>query len=161
MNNMSGKVTNVSVSAGALSGLRTTISNFLQNNPLTAAIRAKLEAAGHAEGGFTYKEQLSWLSEGNQPEVVIPLSAAKRDRALTLYEQTGQILGAATPYTATMSIPGGGASSGSVRVSFDAERMYAACAACAKQGMENADIRIYIGDREAGRILRNMGVQFA
>ena len=161
MNNMSGKVTNVSVSAGALSGLRTTISNFLQNNPLTAAIRAKLEAAGHAEGGFTYREQLSWLSEGNQPEVVIPLSAAKRDRALTLYEQTGQILGAATPYTATMSIPGGGASSGSVRVSFDAERMYAACAAGAKQGMENADIRIYIGDREAGRILRNMGVQFA
>lgn len=49
--------------------------------------------AGHSNGGFTDHEQLSWLSEGNKPEVVIPLSADKRQRALSLYEQTGQELG--------------------------------------------------------------------
>lgn len=49
--------------------------------------------AGHSNGGFTDREQLSWLSEGNKPEVVIPLSEEKRRRALALYEQTGRELG--------------------------------------------------------------------
>ena len=161
IDNMSGKVTSVSVSANALSNVKSSISNFLQNNPVTAWIKANVNAEKHAEGGFTYKEQLSWLSEGNQPEVVIPLSTAKRDRAMTLYQETGQILGVATPNVQTMTVPDNSTSSGSIKVKFDTERMYAAVAAGAKQGMESADIKIYIDNREAGRILKGMGVAFA
>ena len=158
MSSMSGKVTSVSVSSGALSNVRASISSFLANNPITTWIKAHVNTTKHAAGGFTYKEQLSWLSEGDQPEVVIPLSSAHRSEAMTLYQQTGERLGIATPNRATMSV---NSSSDNVRISFDAERLYAACAAGAKQGMENANIKIYVSEREAGRILRGMGVQFA
>lgn len=158
IDSMSGKVTSVSVAGGALSNVRSAISNFLANNPITTWIKANVTK--HAEGGFTYKEQLSWLSEGNQPEVVIPLSTAKRERAMELYQETGERLGVAQPTIATMNIPESSMNQ-DVRVRFDEAKMYAACAAGAKEGMESANIKIYIGDREAGRILRNMGVQFA
>lgn len=159
LDNMSGKVTSVSVSSTALSNVKSAISNFLQNNPVTAAIKAAVSK--HAEGGFTYKEQLSWLSEGDQPEVVIPLSTSKRSRAMDLYEQTGEILGVATPNTQTMTIQDNSRSQDSFKINFDAGKLYAACAAGAKQGMENANITIYLGDREVGRVLKTMGVQFA
>lgn len=161
MDSMTGKVTKISVSSDALTNLKNSVSNFFQNNPITAWLKGKASAAGHAEGGFTYTEQLSWLSEGNQPEVVIPLSASKRTRAMSLYEETGERLGVASPVVDTYSINTPTISQQDVRIQFDADRLYAACAAGAKSGMENADIRIYVGDREAGRILRNMGVAFA
>ena len=108
-------------------------------------------------GGFTYKEQLSWLSEGNQPEVVIPLAPAHRTEAMTLYRQTGEKLGVATYNQTYMQMP----AASDVSFTLDAQRIYDACAAGARDGMENADIKIYIGDREAGRILKGMGVKFA
>lgn len=40
--------------------------------------------------------------------------------------------------------------------SLDPRTIYAAV----KSGMQDADVRIYVGDREAGRILRGLGVQF-
>ena len=161
IDSLSGKVTTVSVAGGALSGIRSAISNFLQNNPVTAAIRAAVSGSTteHADGGFTYREQLSWLSEGDQPEVVIPLSTAKRQRALELYQETGQRLGVVRPTVSTMTIPQAGERVESIK--FDAGKIYAACEAGARQGMENANIKIYIGEREAGRILRGMGVAFA
>lgn len=161
LDNINGKVSKISVSSDALSGVKNAISNFLQNNPISTWIKAHVKTEHHAEGGFTYTEQLSWLSEGNQPEVVIPLAPAKRARAMSLYEETGERLGVAAPRVDTFSIndPADGAQN--LRLQFDADKMYAACAAGAKSGMENADIRIYIGDREAGRILKNMGVAFA
>lgn len=159
MNNMTGKVTKVSVASDALSNLRTTISNFLTNNPITTWIKGKLDTTHHAEGGFTYKEQLSWLSEGNQPEVVIPLAPAHRAEAMTLYRQTGEKLGIANHNTTYMTMAAPGQSTASF--SLDTAGFYEAVAAAAREGMENANIKIYIGDREAGRILRGMGVQFA
>lgn len=159
IDNMSGKVTSVSVASGALSNIRTAISNFLQNNPITAAIKAAVTK--HAEGGFTYKQQLSWLSEGNQPEVVIPLASSKRARAMELYQETGQRLGVATPYTETMTMTQRESGPTGVKVSFDTERLYAACAAGAKEGIENSHISIYVGEREVGRVMRGMGVVFA
>lgn len=82
------------------------MQSYLDRHPLIAKIKAVwdeavatvkgwfgIDVAEHANGGFTDHEQLSWLSEGNKPEVVIPLSADKRQRALSLYEQTGQELG--------------------------------------------------------------------
>lgn len=161
LSTISGKVSKISVSSDALSTVRNSISNFLANNPVTTWIRAHVSPTKHADGGFTYTQQLSWLSEGNKPEVVIPLSSAKRQRALDLYQETGERLGVASPRVETFSINDPAQSQQSVRLQIDADRMYEACAAGAKAGMENADIKIYIGDREAGRILRNMGVAFA
>lgn len=160
LSTISGKVSKISVSSDALSTVRNSISNFLANNPVTTWIRAHVSPTKHADGGFTYTQQLSWLSEGNKPEVVIPLSSAKRQRALDLYQETGERLGVASPRVATYTIDSP-VRDRNVRVQIDDSRLYEACAAGAKAGMENADIKIYIGDREAGRILRNMGVAFA
>lgn len=82
------------------------MQSYLDRHPLIAKIKAVwdeavatvkgwfgIDVAEHANGGFTDHEQLSWLSEGNKPEVVIPLADEKRQRALALYEQTGRELG--------------------------------------------------------------------
>lgn len=161
LDTINGKVSKISVSQDALSGVKNAVTNFLANNPISTWIKAHVKTEHHAEGGFTYTEQLSWLSEGNQPEVVIPLAPAKRARAMSLYEETGERLGVAAPRVDTFSINDPADGTQNLRLQFDADKMYAACAAGAKSGMENADIRIYIGDREAGRILKNMGVAFA
>jgi len=140
-----------------------TIRNWFANNPITTIVRAVASATKHAEGGFTNKEQLSWLSEGDKPEVVIPLSASQRSNALELYEQTGAILGvqkASAPHE-SVSVPStthqNGTNGGSV---IDMGEMMGMVASAAKRGMESADIRIYWDNREAGRIMKNMGVQF-
>ena len=95
--------------------------------------------------------------------MVIPLAASQRANALNLYEQTGQILGVqrATAQAATMSIPSITNASGGGGFTLNTDEMYAAVAAAAKRGMESANIRIYWNNREAGRIMRDMGVQFA
>jgi hypothetical protein len=158
LDSMSGKVTTISVAANALTNIRSAISRFLNTNPITAWIKANVTQ--HAERGFTYKEQLSWLSEGNQPEVVIPLSSAKRSRAMELYQETGERLGVVQPTIATMEIPDNSVNS-NVNVRFDADKLYAAVAAGARQGIESGNISIYVGEREVGRVMRGMGVQFA
>ncbi|MBC5786918.1 hypothetical protein [Clostridium facile] len=48
---------------------------------------------GFATGGFVDKEQLSWIAEGDKPEVVIPLDPGKRTRAMQLFAQTSELLG--------------------------------------------------------------------
>lgn len=48
--------------------------------------------AGFAEGGFVNSETHFFAGE-HGPEVIIPLSSAKRSRALDLFEKTGAILG--------------------------------------------------------------------
>ena len=99
----------------------------------------------HAEGGFTNKEQLSWLSEGNKLEVVIPLSVENRRRALDLYRRTGAILGAESPVY--MPAPSSGMSS---------EDMYNAI----KSGASDATTKIYLNNREITRAFKDMGVAF-
>ena len=94
---------------------------------------------------------------------MIPLTASKRSRALTLYEQAGEILGVDDVKASTMvTFPGGQGKStaGSVKVGFDEERLYATVAAAAAAGMEHANVRIYWDNREAGRVMKDMGVQF-
>lgn len=87
----------------AIAGLAV-MEGVLSRNPLSVAINAQAGRVGalaqHANGGFVNSEQLSWLAEGNQPEVVIPLSSAKRSRAMALYEQTGAALGVSAADTA-------------------------------------------------------------
>lgn len=78
---------------------------------ITRTIKEVVEkVTGHnANGGFVTNEQLSWLAEDNQPEVVIPLSLGKRTRALDLYKQTGAILGLSTNTAFLPALAGAGA----------------------------------------------------
>ena len=99
---MNGNVGSVNNAASAASSAWSTMQSIL-SRPMTAVVNVVQNVTrtvseivnrvtGHAEGGFVTREQLSFLAEGNQPEVVIPLSASKRSRALELYRKTGAIL---------------------------------------------------------------------
>lgn len=158
------KVSTISV-WDALLNARNAMQNYFNNNPLIAKLKGG-SVAHNANGGIVQNETLSWLAEGNQPEAVIPLSAGKRTRALELYEQTGDILGVdsiptKSSYISIPMTPASGAIGGGGDYGLDAEKLYAAVAEGAAAGMESANIRIYWNDREAGRVLRDMGVQFA
>lgn len=48
----------------------------------------------------------------------------------------------------------------SVNVGIDTDQLYEAVASAAAHGIENANLRIYWDNREAGRVMRDMGVQF-
>lgn len=49
-------------------------------------------AMGHATGGYVSGKQLSWVGEEG-PEAIIPLVPGRRNRAMSLYEEVGKILG--------------------------------------------------------------------
>ena len=147
--------------------VKTRLQNWFNSNPILATVKAAASAAigKRAEGGIVRKEELTWIAEGNKPEAVIPLDASQRSNALDLYEQTGQLLGvqkAASVAPATMTLPSNAGSSASQSGTFgiNTEQLYAAVASAAKRGMESANIRIYWDNREAGRIMKDMGVQF-
>ncbi len=134
-------------------------------------VAAKNQSADRpmANGGFITHEQVILAGEENKPEVVIPLSDGKRSRALDLYQQTGDILGVGTASgmgrTTTQSLPSrntaaAGSSTQSQQI-IDIDKIYSAVAAGAARGMEKANIRIYTNNREVGRVMRDMGVQFA
>ena len=60
-----------------------------------------------AAGGFVKSRTLSWLGEEGTPEVVIPLGPQRRDRAMSLWERTGELLGVKPEYNALGGIVGG------------------------------------------------------
>ena len=102
---MQGKVDRVDGAESAASTARSVMQSFLDNHPIIASVVERVTGGrigGHADGGFVEQKQLSWLAEEGA-EVVIPLSAAKRGRAMDLYEQTGNILGVGSAV-----IPSGG-----------------------------------------------------
>lgn len=101
-NPMHGVVSAVNNAVSAASSAWSTMQGIL-SRPMTAVVHVVQnvtrtvqeivsKVSGHAEGGFVNREQLSFLAEGNKPEVVIPLSYSKRARALELYRETGAIL---------------------------------------------------------------------
>ena len=47
---------------------------------------------GYADGGIVDTEQIAAVAEGDNPEMIIPLSSEKRARALELYAEAGEIL---------------------------------------------------------------------
>ena len=64
------------------------------------------------EGGYTRKKMLSWIGEEG-PEAIIPLTPARRGRALDLWEETGERLGVLRNanggvYGDSVVTPGGG-----------------------------------------------------
>ena len=141
---MQGAISGVNGATSAASSARSEMQGYLNANPLVTETVQTI--TGHAEGGFTNKEQLSWLSEGNKPEVVIPLSIENRRRALDLYRRTGAILGAESPVY--MPAPSSSMSS---------EDMYNAV----KSGAADATTKIYLNNREITRAFKDMGVAFA
>lgn len=153
---MQGNIDGVNGATAAAQNAHSAMQGYLNSNPLSVVCNVVQNVARvvtetvqtitqHAEGGFTSKEQLSWLSEGNKPEVVIPLSAENRKRALDLYRRTGAILGAESPVY--MPAPSSGMSS---------EDMYNAI----KSGASDATTKIYLNNREITRAFKDMGVAF-
>ena len=70
-----------------------TLSTVIDGKTITLNPRDFSSASritGHANGGFINGLQLSWLGERG-PEAVIPLNGS--DRAMSLWEKTGQLLG--------------------------------------------------------------------
>ena len=51
-----------------------------------------LTVSAHANGGYVNDKQLSWVGEEG-PEAIIPLVPSRRNRALELYKEVGDILG--------------------------------------------------------------------
>lgn len=88
-----GKIDGATPAAEAVNDAQSYLNRVSLSATLNIFANRVSNASKHADGGFVNQEQLSWLAEGNNPEVVIPLSSAKRSRALSLYEQTGAALG--------------------------------------------------------------------
>ena len=54
--------------------------------------RKTVTVSAHANGGYVNDKQLSWVGEEG-PEAIIPLVPGRRNRALELYKEVGDILG--------------------------------------------------------------------
>lgn len=102
---MTGKVGSVTNAVSAASAAHSEAQNYFSNHPFSAVVNIVQnvtrtvseivqKVAHNARGGFVNEEQLSWLAEGNRPEVVIPLDASERTRAIDLFKRTAAILGA-------------------------------------------------------------------
>ena len=80
-------------SSEAMSG-RNGMQNILDNNPLSVTVNMKQGSSsgipGYAYGGIATEPSI-FGEDG--PEMAIPLSQEKRSRALSLYAQTGELLG--------------------------------------------------------------------
>ena len=66
-----------------------------------------LDEAHNASGGIIKSKTLSWLAEEGWPEAVIPFDPARRTRAISLWEQTGEKLGVTPEAHADGGIVGG------------------------------------------------------
>lgn len=102
---MTGRVGSVSNAVSAASTAHAQAQSYFSNHPFRAVVNIVQNVqrtvseivqrvAHNARGGFINEEQLSWLAEGNKPEVVIPLDASERTRAIDLFKRTAAILGA-------------------------------------------------------------------
>lgn len=67
---------------------------------------AKKSPGAKATGGIVGTKSLTWLAEEGYPEMVIPFNPARRQRALGLWQQTGEMLGVNPQYHAAGGIVG-------------------------------------------------------
>lgn len=62
--------------------------NYIKHKYGTSdAAFARVAASGYANGGLVTRDQIARVAEGNNPEMIIPLSPLKRPRALQLTQQ--------------------------------------------------------------------------
>lgn len=71
------------------------------------------KATKNAAGGYIGSKTLSWLAEEGTPEMVIPLGSHRRGRAISLWQQTGEMLGITPQRNALGGIVGADSRSGS------------------------------------------------
>jgi hypothetical protein len=119
---MTGRVGSVSNAVSAASAAHAQAQSYFNNNPFRAVVNivqnvtrtvseVVQSVTRHARGGFVNEEQLSWLAEGNRPEVVIPLASSERTRAIDLFKRTAAILGAGdVAYLPSLAGAGAGSS---------------------------------------------------
>ena len=84
--------------------------------------------SAHANGGYVNDKQLSWVGEEG-PEAIIPLVPGRRNRALELYKEVGDILGVQANANGNIigdatPLSGGGSGSKTVTVSAHANGSY-------------------------------------
>ena len=160
-----GHLSQITGAASAAMSAKANAQAWLNGHPATLPVYSKTMNTIHpyANGGFITQEQIATVGEHNDPEVIIPLSTSKRARALSLFEQAGEILGVKAPDVKVkeQKVP-------NVRVPqpepgpvIDYDALYSVVATAARQGLQSANIKVYWNGREAGRIMRDMGVQFA
>lgn len=87
-----------------------------------------LTVSAHASGGYVNDKQLSWVGEEG-PEAIIPLVPGRRNRALELYKEVGDILGVQANANGNIigdatPLSGGGSGSKTVTVSAHANGGY-------------------------------------
>ena len=119
---MTGRVGSVTNAVSAASTAHAQAQSYFSNNPFRATVNIiqnvtrtvseiVQKVAHNARGGFVNEEQLSWLAEGNKPEVVIPLDVSERTRAIDLFRRTAAILGAGdVAYLPSLANAGAGSS---------------------------------------------------
>lgn len=119
---MTGKVGSVTNAVSAASTAHSEAQSYFSNHPFKAVVNIVQnvtrtvseivsKVAHNARGGFVNEEQLSWLAEGNKPEVVIPLDVSERTRAIDLFRRTAAILGAGdVAYLPSLAEAGAGSS---------------------------------------------------
>ena len=88
-----------SASSGLFSSSPAASSSYSYTSPVTgktvtpyAAGNHSMSIGGHASGGMVNGRELSWVGEEG-PEMIIPLVPGRRERAVELYQQAGEILG--------------------------------------------------------------------
>lgn len=86
-------------SSGLFSSSPAASSSYSYTSPVTgktvtpyAAGNHSMSIGGHASGGMVSGRELSWVGEEG-PEMIIPLVPGRRERAVELYQQAGEILG--------------------------------------------------------------------
>ena len=88
-----------SASSGLFPSSPAASSSYSYTSPVTgntvtpyAAGNHSMSIGGHASGGMVNGRELSWVGEEG-PEMIIPLVPGRRERAVELYQQVGEILG--------------------------------------------------------------------
>lgn len=160
-----GHLSEITGAANAAASAKANAQAWLNGHPATLPVYSKTMNTIHpyANGGFITQEQLATVGEHNDPEVIIPLSTSKRARALSLFEQAGEILGVKAPDVKVkeQKVPNVRVPQPEPAPLIDYNALYSAVATAARQGLQSANIKVYWNGREAGRIMRDMGVQFA
>lgn len=160
-----GHLSEITGAANAAASAKANAQAWLNGHPATLPVYSKTMNTIHpyANGGFITQEQIATVGEHNDPEVIIPLSTSKRARALSLFEQAGEILGVKAPDVKVkeQKVPNVRVPQPEPAPLIDYNALYSAVATAARQGLQSANIKVYWNGREAGRIMRDMGVQFA
>lgn len=102
---MTGTVGSVTGGASAASSAHAEMQSFMDRHPIVAKVVKTIVDDGSggprtqkASGGFIFKRQDVTVGEAG-PEVIIPLSANRRDRAINLFANAGRQLGVLSPMT--------------------------------------------------------------